>query len=95
MTLAQFFKSKENDCEVLQNEELNEFTYEKIVIKMGKAVGMFYGMIDTKIYPHFVKHVYYIDEHGYEVFEEQKSECLDGVWVNYGKPMLKRGRKIF
>lgn len=95
MTLTQYFKSKENNPEILQNENLSEFTYEKTTTKMGKPVGMFYGMVDTKIFPHFIKHVYFIDMDGYEVSEEQKTECLDGVWVNYGKPILKRGRKIF
>lgn len=95
MTLSQFFKSFENRPEILFNEGLDEFSYEKTITMHGENVGLFYGMIDTGLSKHFIKHIYRIDKDGYEVFEHQLSECMDGVWVNYGKPTLKRGRKIF
>ena len=95
MNLEEFFKSKENDPQVLQNEQLNEFRFHKVTEKLGVSVGMFYGEIDTGIFPHFTKHIYFIDADGYEVFEYQLSDVMDGVECRYGKPQLKRGRKIF
>ena len=95
MELERFFKSKENNSKVLEREGLNEFVFKKVVTILGEEVGMFYGQINVGFAPHFIKHIYYIDKNGYEVFESQKSECLDGVWVSYGKPILTRGRIIF
>lgn len=89
------FKAKENDKNVLQSEKLDEFLFHKVVEKGGMKVGIFYGQINTGMFPHFTKHIYCIDSDGYEIVESQKSECLDGVWVTYGKPKYKRGRKIF
>lgn len=50
---------------------------------------------DTGIFPKFGRGMWYVTADGWRVAKTNKSECLDGVWVQYGKDNYKRIAKIF
>ena len=94
MNLADYFKSKENDPKVLENEKIKKFKFVGVFDLMGVETGCFYGYIEGPFGLFISKH-YRINKDGYEVFKYQNGEMMDGLWVNFGQPELHIGRKIF
>lgn len=93
--LTATFKGMENNANALQTKHKDYFEFIKLVTLCdGKTYGLFEASIKSpfkagaKAFGHHV----YVDSEGYEVFEHQKSECLDGVWCNYGKPEIHKSQ---
>lgn len=87
--LTAIFKSMENNVNALRIKRKDYFEFIKLVTLCdGETYGLFEASIKSPFKPgakSFGSHVY-INAKGYEVCEWQPSECLDGVWCNYGKP---------
>lgn len=93
------FKTWENDPDVLSRYGFCAFEFGKETTLNidGKieTVGVFWPYENTGVFPKFLRGMWYITADGWRVEKSNKSECLDGVWVQYGPDNYKRIEKIF
>lgn len=99
MEAKEIFKSMENAPAILAKYGFCAFEFGKTVNLpidgVNTEVAIFWPYEDTGIFPKFGRGMWYVTADGWRVAKTNKSECLDGVWVQYGKDNYKRIAKIF
>lgn len=93
------FKEWENNPAILKRYGFCAFEFKKEttlnIDGKPEVVGIFWPYKDLGIFPKFGCGMWYVTADGWRVGKTNKSECLDGVWVQYGPDNYTRIDKVF